>query len=175
MIFGQPPALNPPEGLTFTQLLEWHRSKIDAVNLAITHGTPIDWGKVAKMRAKDLDTAALKARQDFRKRTHTDQDDALLVLRECVETAKVLGGLKSVKVPMKTVTLNDIWDGAKKTMREQRIARNQVAESRVCGPVGREEYFRWLREERLANAIERTQLPHEMTIHERIMPYRVKE
>lgn len=165
MIFGHPPA---PKGKYAYRPDElWQR----IVSEAITHGTTMAFND----QLLTTEVCEAEARQKFRKRTHTDQDDALLVLRECVETARALGGIKDVKVPMKSVTLNDIWDGAKKTMREQRIARNQVAESRVCGPVGREEYFRWLREERLANAIERTQLPHEMTIHERIMPYRVKE
>lgn len=94
------------------------------------------------------------------------------MLRECVETAKVLGGLKIVKVPMKAVTLNDIWDDAKKTMREQRISRNAM---RVYPVIKSDAMARTRREHDLANAIERTQLPHEMTIHERIMPYRVKE
>lgn len=215
MIFGSPPALNPPDGLTFTQLLEWHRSKIDAVNLAITHGTPVDWEKVAKMRTKDLsersaktiemraatvfsdpdlDTAALKARQDFRKRTHTRQDDDMIdglayacqMISDCARMASKPGALKIDKVEFvdMVVTSGDSWfikkpkppanvfDVVKMAARQARIDRNAM---RVYPVIKKDVMARTRREHDLANAIERTQLPHEMTIHERIMPYRVKE
>lgn len=160
MIFGHPPA---PK-MKYADLPAEHWQRI--VSEAITHGTAMAFND------PDLDAAALKARQDFRKRTHTDQDDALLVLRDCAEMASAVGGLKGMKVPMKAVTLNDIWDDAKKTMREQRISRNAM---RVYPVIKKDAMARTRREHDLAMAIERTQLPHEMTIHERIMPYRVKE
>lgn len=114
----------------------------------------------------DLDTEALKARQDFRKRTHTDQDDALLVLRDCTEMASAVGELKSTKPPV------NVFDAVKMAARQARISRNAM---RVYPVIKWEVMARTRREHDLANAIERTQLPHEMTIHERIMPYRVKE
>lgn len=193
---------NPPDGLTFHQLLEWYRAnpKNVSINHAITHGTPVDWEKVAKMRATkvlnnpDLDTAALKARQDFRKRTHTRQDDDMIdglayacqMISDCARMASKPGALKIDKVEFMdmVVTSGDSWfikkpkptvnkfDAVKMAARQARINRNAM---RVYPVIKSDAMARTRREHDLATAIERTQLPHEMTIHERIMPYRVKE
>jgi hypothetical protein len=76
---------------------------------------------------------------------------------------------------------NAYYDAMKLAARQARIARNErdgVALGGAYVKATPETWKRWKREGReldLTQAIERTQLPHEMTIHERIMPYRVKE
>jgi len=68
--------------------------------------------------------------------------------------------------------VNAYYDGVKAAAREARIMRNSG--DGVCLPIAITTWKRIHQEDALAQAIERTQLPHEMTIHERIMPYRVK-
>lgn len=75
--------------------------------------------------------------------------------------------------PGRTLDMNAYYDGVKAAAREARIMRNSG--DGVCLPLAITTWARIHQEDALAQAIERTQLPHEMTIHERIMPYRVKE
>ncbi len=83
--------------------------------------------------------------------------------------------------PGRALDMNAYYDGVKAAARYQRIARNEQDGVALGGRYIRatpENVRRWRRESQelvLARAIERTQLPHEMTVHERIMPYRVKE
>lgn len=148
---AKPMRIVPPPEMKFAQLLEWHRTKMHEVcGIPITHGVAMDYAKI---------------RQDFRKRTHTDLDIVKVDLGD---------GIYVVRPPKPPVNKDAFFDHVKRFARENRIARNQRSADTGCVPVGREEYFRWLREDRLVQAIERTQLPHATTIHERIMPYRVK-
>lgn len=75
--------------------------------------------------------------------------------------------------PGRALDMNAYYDGVKAAARQARIARNSG--DGVCQPLTLKTWKRMHQEDALGVAIERTQLPHEMTIHERIMPYRVKE
>ena len=66
----------------------------------------------------------------------------------------------------------NVFDAVKLTARQARISRNEM---RVYPVIKADVMARTRREHDLTTAIERTQLPHETTIHERIMPYRVRE
>lgn len=151
MIFGHPPA---PK-MKYADLPAEHWQRI--VSEAITHGTAMAFND------PDLDAAALKARQDFRKRTHTDLDIVKVDLSDGID------GIHVRQAPKPTV---NVFDAVKMAARQARIDRNAM---RVYPVIKKDVMARTRREHDLANAIERTQLPHEMTIHERIMPYRVKE
>lgn len=65
----------------------------------------------------------------------------------------------------------NVFDAVKLAARQARISRN---ETRVYPVIKQAVMAKTVREHDLCRAIERTQLPHETTIHERIMPYRVK-
>lgn len=204
----------PPPEMKYASLSDAHWQSL--VSDAIVHGTAMDFDEIAKKRDRawaeqskktiemhaarvfnesaDYSTRAMKARQDFRRRMHTRQDDDMIaglayacqMISDCARMVSKTGAFKIDKIdlgdgiyvvrpPKPPVNKDAFFDHVKRFARENRISRNQRSADTGCVPVGREEYFRWLREDRLASAIERTQLPHEMTIHERIMPYRVKE
>jgi len=78
-----------------------------------------------------------------------------------------------IRTPKPPVDMNAYYDNTKRFAREARIMRNSG--DGVCLPIAITTWKRIHQEDALAHAIERTQLPHETTIHERIMPYRVKE
>lgn len=86
------------------------------------------------------------------------------------------GTAATFDTPAPPVDMDAYYDNQKRFARDQRIARNEPRPDGVALN-DRDTLAGWvrlLREERLAKAIERTQLPHATTIHERVMPYRVK-
>jgi hypothetical protein len=113
---------------------------------------------------------------------------ACQMISDCARMVSKPGAFKISKVeymdavvaqpPRKPI---NVFDAVKASARQARIARNEQDGVALGGRYIRatpENLRRWRRESQelvLARAIERTQLPHETTIHERIMPYRVKE
>lgn len=203
----KPLKLAPPPEMKYASLSDAHWQSL--VSDAIVHGTAMDFDEIAKKRARawaeqskktiemhaarvfnesaDYSTRAMKARQDFRRRTHTRQDDDMIdglayacqMISDCARMASKTGafkidlgdGIYVVRPPKPPVNKDAFFDHVKRFARENRISRNEM---RVYPVIKQDVMAKTRREHDLAQAIERTQLPHATTIHERIMPYRVK-
>jgi hypothetical protein len=113
---------------------------------------------------------------------------ACQMISDCARMASKPGAIKISKIEyMDAVVAQpsrrpiNVFDAVKASARQARLVRNAkdgVALGGAYTKATPESWKRWKRERQeldLTQAIERTQLPHEMTIHERIMPYRVKE
>jgi hypothetical protein len=68
----------------------------------------------------------------------------------------------------------NVFDAMKLAARQARIRRNEMAPT-PSEPISLAKWDRWEQEAHLTTAISKTELPHEATIHDRLMPYRHKE
>lgn len=203
-VASDPDHIAPTPKVPINPTANWWRKYYDSFKDSFAdHGIAIDeaaevpvgaWQKVAKARTEAMirQGKVVIEKRAASEETPTDWDALVKKVMEEARQHKVLaarefldkkgvvlndldvfgGGIYGEKPP---VDMNAYFDNKKKFAREERIKRNEMADARLCEPIGKEAWFRALREDRLATAIEKTELPHEATIHDRLMPYRHRE
>jgi LmbE family N-acetylglucosaminyl deacetylase len=137
--------------------------------------------EVAPLTVESLERTAQEIKREVEARRQVNVPP--LIFRGEGQKSVIWGKYKELMLggPKRLMDTNAYYDGVKAAARQARIARNEQDGVALGGRYIRatpENLRRWRRESQelvLARAIERTQLPHETTIHERIMPYRVKE